>query len=611
MVVLKDGCEYAAENEGNGYFSAEIEGLTAGALYWIRLDDSNLLADPASRFQPEGPSGPSMVIDPHSFSWSDGEWEGVRGNLVLYEMHIGTFTKGGTWATAKTRLRNLQEVGATCLEIMPINEFEGEFGWGYDGILLYAPTRLYGAPDDVRDFVNEAHCLGMSVILDVVYNHFGHGDRFTEFTPCYFTDLHSNEWGKSINFDGPDCNGVREYVSKNAAYWVDEYHFDGLRIDATQALFDSGTEHILAVIAKEARAAARGRTIYLVGESEPQETRIVRSEQAGGYGLDALWNDDFHHSALAALTGRHSAYLHDHRGSAQELVSTAKYGFQFQGQRYDWQDGPRGGPSLDLEAANFVHFLENHDQIANSGTGARLAALASPARVRAMTALHLLGPQTPMLFQGQEFGATTPFYYFADRDGDIARSVRKGRIDFLRQFPNLTDEKLITCMPDPCDRRTFESAKLDWAQWREDGVSFVLHRDLLALRRNEATFAAQASARRGALDGSVLSQSALLLRYFAQSPKNERLLVFNFGTALDIDSVPDPLFAPPAGLQWQLLWSSEDPVYGGGGRRPYDFHARWILDADIALVLGPFEAAPQTKPTGEEMRAWQRAVSCL
>lgn len=590
FVLIGNGSEHQLAPEQNGYFSLTIAGIGDGTSYRFHFGDAaDLLADPASRYQPNGPLGPSVVIDPASFQWSDDGWKGVdpRG-VVLYEMHVGSFTEEGTFAAAKQKLPKLAEIGINCLEVMPINEFVGDFGWGYDGTLLYAPTRLYGTPDDVRSFVDEAHRLGLGVILDVVYNHFGCGNRFDDFTSDYFTDRYSNEWGKSINFDGPNCHGVREYVSKNGAYWIDEFHFDGLRVDATQALFDSSPEHIVTAISKEARAASRGRGIYLVSENEPQQTDMVRPVATGGHGLDALWNDDFHHSAIVALTGRNEAYLHDHHGAAQEFVSAAKYGYLFQGQRYDWQDGPRGTPGLDLKPWNFIHFLENHDQIANTGIGARLSQVTSPARLRALTALQLLGPQTPMLFQGQEFGSSSPFYYFADRDGEIAASVRNGRRDFVSQFPNLTDEQLV--IADPCSRETFEKVKLNWSEWEQHAATVALHRDLLALRRTHKALSWHPHATPSQIDGSVLSSSAFFLRYFADQPDDVRLLFINFGRDQVIDSIPDPLFAPPIHHQWQLTWSSEDPRYGGSGRRPYDLQDHWVLNAHIALLFRPVPA---------------------
>lgn len=611
-VVLDDSREIEAHADLDGYFSLYMDGLKAGALYQLRLQDSKeLLADPASRFQPRGPRGPSMVVDPFAYHWHDAGWSGVqRRGQVLYEMHVGTFTAEGTWRAAMERLPQLGELGITCLEMMPVNEFDGTFGWGYDGTLLYAPTRLYGCPDDLRAFVDEAHRLGIGVILDVVYNHFGAGERFADFTPDYFTDRYANEWGKSINFDGPNSPGVRDYVAGNAAYWIDEFHFDGLRIDATQALFDATKEeHIVARIARACREAAGKRHVLLVSENEPQEARMVRPPEHYGYGLDALWNDDFHHSATVALTGRNQAYYHDHRGTAQEFVSAAKFGFLFQGQRYDWQDGPRGTAGLDLKPCNFVHFLQNHDQIANSGTGQRVHQMTSPARMRAMTALLLLGPQTPMLFQGQEFAASSHFHYFADRGGNDADEVRAGRREFVSQFPNLTDPQLLRQVADPCDRATFEAVKLDWSEWDRNAHVVALHRDLLSLRRTTAALAAQPSARDGRLDGNVMSSLAFLLRFFADRPENERLLLCNLGPDLEVESLADPLFAPPPGLQWSIVWSSEDPAYGGTGRRPVDVRKRWAISGESAVVMAPLPLDELEKPSSEAMHLWQQAIS--
>ncbi|OWW02402.1 malto-oligosyltrehalose trehalohydrolase [Rhizobium sp. R72] len=610
-VVIDGAEEHELQSEPKGYFSAFVPGVTAGARYWLRLDDQLARhADPASRFQSTGTTGPSIVIDPHLYAWSDKTWRGPSlKNLVLYELHVGTFTREGTLAAASRRLSSLKEIGISCVELMPLNEFEGEFGWGYDGTLLYAPTHLYGTPDDLRAFVDAAHQLNISVIVDVVYNHFGHGNRFADFTPDYFTDRYENEWGQSINFDGRNSHGVREYIAQNAAYWIDEYHLDGLRIDATQALFDQSPEHIISVIARTARGAAGNRRIILISENEPQEAGMVRHQQDGGYGLDALWNDDFHHSAMVAITGRREAYYHDHRGSAQEFVSAAKYGYLFQGQRYDWQDAGRGSPALDLTAQNFVHFLQNHDQIANSTSGARISEVAAPARLRAMTALLLLGPQIPMLFQGQEFAATAPFCYFADRVGELARNVRQGRVDFISQFPNLTDPALISVLADPCDRNTFEQAKLDWSERDAKPNVVALHRDLLALRQSHVAFRTQSHSSRHELDGSVISDSAFLLRYRAPAADDERLLIVNIGKNLAIDSLPDPLFAPPSQTEWQLIWSSEDPAYGGSGRRPYDFARRWVLNADCALMLAPVRRRFLKRPSAGELRDWQNQIS--
>lgn len=608
-LVLEDSSEQPMHPEEAGYFRLDIDGIAAGAIYRFKLgDSSDLAADPASRFQPEGPSGSSMVIDPENFSWQDHDWPGItRSGQVLYEMHIGTFTPEGTYRAAAEKLPFLKEVGITCLEVMPLNEFFGTFGWGYDGVLPYAPTRLYGNPDDLRHFIDTAHRLDIGVILDVVYNHFGVGDRFRDFTPDYFTERYWNEWGSSINFDGDNSAGVREFFANNAAYWIDEYHFDGLRLDATQALYDSSCEHIMAEIARNARAAGGKKPIYLVAENEPQDTRLVRGFERSGYGLDALWNDDFHHSAMVALTGRNEAYYHDHLGRSQEFVSSAKYGYLFQGQRYDWQDAPRGQPGFDLTPSHFIHFLQNHDQIANSGTGVRMDKLASPARVRALTALLLLGPQTPMLFQGQEFGASSPFYYFADQSGELVDIVRNGRIDSLKQFPSLNDPAFAESMPTPADRSTFDRSKLNWSEREINAQVVALHTDLLALRGSTPVISGIEGPR--GLDGSVLNASAFLLRYFAGEPQNERLLFVNLGPDLPMTSVGEPLLAPPVGCQWSLDWSSEDIVYGGSGKRPIDLQTRWTLGADCAVLFAPVVMQRRTLPDRETLFQWQDAIS--
>lgn len=613
-LVLDQAGDCAMQPEDGGYFRLDLDGVRPGQLYGFRLGKAeDLLADPASRFQPHGPDSWSMVVDAAGYSWQDGAWAGVEpGGQVLYEMHIGTFTPEGTYGAAASKLPLLTELGITCVELMPVNEFFGEFGWGYDGVLPYAPTRTYGTPDELKAFVDEAHRQGIAVILDVVYNHFGAGERFERFTPHYFTDRYTNEWGKSLNFDGEECAGVRDFIAENAAFWIDEYHFDGLRIDATQALFDSSDEHIVAHIARKARAAAELRPIYLIAENEPQDTRLVMAHASGGCGLDGVWNDDFHHSATVALTGRSDAYYHDHSGSAQEFVSAAKYGYLFQGQRYDWQDASRGRPGLDLPARHFIHFLQNHDQIANSGTGQRAGWLASAARMRTMTALLLLSPQIPMLFQGQEFGASTPFFFFADHPDELGSLVRKGRLDFLRQFPNLQDEAFGTTMPDPAEPSTFQACKLDWSERERNHAQLALHSDLLALRRRTpAIAAASRSCPRTQVDGSVLGTSAFLLRYFTQDPEEERLLLFNLGKSLPVQSVADPLFAPPLDCQWFVEWSSEDFAYGGSGIRPADLQRRWVLDADSAIVFAPRKCERKSAPDGKSLRHWQKSVSCL
>jgi maltooligosyltrehalose trehalohydrolase len=572
--------------EDGGYFSCVLE-AGDGTRYRFRLDGAEThYPDPVSRFQPDGPHGPSQVVDPSRFPWTDHDWRGVgRDGQVIYEMHVGTFTAEGTWQAAARELPELARLGVTVVEVMPVADFPGKFGWGYDGVNLFAPTRLYGTPDDFRGFVDRAHAAGLGAILDVVYNHLGPDGNYLEsFAPDYFTDRYQNEWGKAINFDNDRAGPVREFFISNAAYWIDEFHLDGLRLDATQQICDASPENILAAIARRVRDVANGRATLLIAENEPQESRLVRSFDRGGYGLDSLWNDDFHHSAMVALTGRNEAYYSDYLGNPQEFISAVKWGYLYQGQRYKWQKKRRGTASLDLDPGCFVTFIQNHDQVANSAHGLRVHQLTSPGRYRAMTALMLLAPETPMLFQGQEFAASSPFLYFADQKEELARLIGKGRAEFLSQFPSLAQPEAQASLPDPADPRTFERCKLDLRERESHSDVYRLHADLLKLRREEPVFRAQ---RRGAVDGAVLGAQAFVLRYFGENG-DDRLLVMNLGRDLHLDPAPEPLLAPPAGCLWETQWSSEDCPYGGTGTPPVDTEDdNWRIPGEAAVVLRP------------------------
>jgi maltooligosyltrehalose trehalohydrolase len=568
--------------EGDGYFSGIVPGMTAGALYAFRLSGRpERLADPAARFQPQGPLGPSEVIDPGAFAWSDAAWPGVSAEgQVLYEMHVGTFTPEGTFRAAAEQLGELARLGITVIEMMPVAEFLGRFGWGYDGVNLFAPTRLYGRPDDVRYFVDRAHAAGIGVILDVVYNHLGPGGHLEQFSGDYFSERHRTDWGKALNFDGPGSGPVREYFLANAGYWIEEFHFDGLRIDATQNIYDNSDDPIVAAIVRRVRAAAGGRATLLVGENEPQDSRLIRAQDQGGYGLDALWNDDFHHAAHVVLSGRHEAYYTDYRGTPQEFVSAAKYGFLYQGQWYSWQKKRRGSPALDLRASAFVNYLENHDQIANSLRGQRCHELTSPGRYRAMTALLLLSPGTPLLFQGQEFACSSPFCYFADPPPDLVDGVHRGRIEFLAQFPSIARAETRALLPDPAEWETFAACKLDFSERETHCEIYALHCDLLRLRREELPH------RRNHVDGAVLGPQAFVLRFLAPAG-DDRLLVVNFGLDLCLEPAPEPLLASPWEKQWRVMWSSENPTYGGGGTPPVETDGTWNIPGESALFFGP------------------------
>ncbi|RYD83190.1 MAG: malto-oligosyltrehalose trehalohydrolase [Verrucomicrobiaceae bacterium] len=573
--------------EDNGYFACHIPDLGAGTLYRIRLDAGDF-PDPASRFQPEGPHGPSQIVDPGTFQWTDRTWKGSgRDGQVLYEMHIGTFTPEGTWAAAAEQLEELANLGITVLEVMPVSDFPGRFGWGYDGVNLYAPTRLYGTPDEFRAFVDRAHRAGIGVILDVVYNHLGpDGNYLNHFSRDYFSSRYKNEWGEALNFDGKNSDAVREFFIENAGYWIEEYHLDGLRLDATQQIFDQSPEHLVTSITRKVRASGGNRATYLVAENEPQHIRLVQPIEEGGHGMDALWNDDFHHSAIVALIGKNEAYYTDYRGEPQEFISAAKYGYLYQGQLYKWQKKRRGASSLHAHPANFVAFIQNHDQIANSLWGQRIHTISSAGPFRAMTALLLLGPNTPMLFQGQEFGATTPFLYFADHNPELAKLVAKGRREFISQFPSIAalKEKVEEFIAEPELEETFLRCKLNFSEREENAAIYQLHKDLLHLRRTDPVFARP---RYRGVDGACISECTFLLRFFGEQRGDDRLLIVNFGVDLHLDPAPEPLLAPPAGAVWDLLWTSEDPKYGGLGTPPVETDENWRIPGRAAVVLTP------------------------
>jgi maltooligosyltrehalose trehalohydrolase len=572
--------------EPQGYFSGTIAEARPGSLYRYRLDgESYLYPDPASRFQPEGPHGPSQVVDPSVFHWTDHAWHGLRlEGQVFYEMHLGTFTPEGTLESAIRQLPELASAGITVVELMPVAEFPGSFGWGYDGVDLFAPSHLYGHPDDLRRFVDSAHSVGVGVVLDVVYNHLGpDGNYLKQFSLDYFTDRYENEWGEAINFDGEESDPVREFFIANARYWIDEFHMDGLRLDATHQVFDNSPEHILAAISRHTRKVAAGRSILLVAENESQRTRLAQPLEEGGYGLDALWNDDYHHSAMVAMTGQNEAYYGEYLGRPQELISAIKRGYLYQGQRYYWQDKRRGSPTRALSPATFVTFIQNHDQIANSASGLRCHQLTSPGLYRAFTALTLLAPGTPLLFQGEEFAASSPFLYFADHNPELARLVAKGRREFLSQFPSIATPEIQALLPDPSNLATFERCRLDLSEREKHLADYTLHKDLLKLRREDPVFRSQGE---GGVDGAVLAERAFVLRFFAKDG-DDRLVLVNLGLELCLRPAPEPLLAPPEGVAWETVWSSEDPRYGGLGTPAVDTDEYWRIRGESLVVLKP------------------------
>lgn len=583
-VVLSSGDVEPLTCDGGGYHHGISFRAQAGMTYQYRLDGGEAFPDPCSRFQPEGPHGPSQIIDPAAYAWKDQEWSGVQmSGQVIYELHVGAFTKNGTFEAAIERLDFLKRLGITLLEFMPIAEFPGRWNWGYDGVCLFAPSHHYGDHEGLKRFVDAAHQRELGVILDVVYNHFGpDGNYLAAYSPDYTTGRYSNEWGEAVNYDGPNSNGVREFILQNACYWIDEFHLDGLRIDATQSIHDASSLHILAELSRETRRVAGPRSIVLIAENEPQDVRALWPVEQGGWGLDAMWSDDFHHLTRVAATGCSEGYYTDYRGTPQEFLSAVKRGFLYQGQRYHWQDKPRGTVVRDEPASSFVFYSQNHDQIGNTLHGDRLTFLTSPGRYRAMTALWLLAPQTPMFFMGQEFAASSKFLFFVDyADQKLGAQVFKGREQFLAQFPSYAASDARMAMLDPNHPSAFERSKLDWSEPEKHAPFCRLHSDLLRLRREDVVFSAQA---RNRLDGAVLGPDAHVLRYY-EAAGRDRLVVVNLGADLHMVPSPEPLLAPDPIGEWKLIWSSNHPRYGGPGTVNPLTEKGWHIPAESTTVF--------------------------
>ena len=466
---------------GDGWHDAAVAAATPGMAYAFRVDHRDPVPDPASRANPRDAKGPSSLVDPRAFDWSDDDWRGRPWReAVVYELHIGTFTDGGTFRAAVDRLDHLAELGITAIEIMPVADFVGARNWGYDGVLPFAPDASYGTPEDFKRFVVEAHARGLMVLLDVVYNHFGpEGNALARYAPQFFNARHKTPWGAAINFDGPDARTVRDFFVHNALYWIEEFHLDGLRLDAVHAIADDSPKHIATEIA-EAIAAGPGRDrhVHLVLENDRNAARLL--DPALGAHATAQWDDDWHHAVHVLLTGEATGYLADYAPHAERHFARAlAEGFAYQGERSGYRGGPRGEPSRHLPAETFIAFLQNHDQVGNRALGERLAALTDPQALRLAAAILLLAPCVPLLFMGEEFDAATPFLYFCDFSGGLAAAVRDGR---RKEF---ADVALAAEVPDPNARETFTRSKLRWESLAERAHADALarHRALIALRR--------------------------------------------------------------------------------------------------------------------------------
>jgi len=476
--------EHPMSRDDDGVHHVQVADVPAGSQYLFRLDGERDRPDPVSRCQPVGVHGPSQIVDPAAFRWSDTRWTGLESeDLILYEIHVGTFTPAGTFEAVAERLPYLRELGITAIELMPVGQFPGRRNWGYDGAHPYAPQMNYGGPDGLRRLVDAAHRAGLGVYLDVVYNHLGpEGNYLDEYGP-YFTDRYATPWGRAVNFDGPGSDEVRRYFVDNALFWITEYHIDGLRLDAVHAIFDFGARHILEEItaAVHAEAEAIGRRVHVIAESDLNDPRLIRSLERGGYGLDATWSDDFHHAIHVALTGERRGYYVDF-GGIEQVVKAYRDRFALDGAYSHYRRRRHGAPATDLPADQFVVFIQNHDQVGNRAHGERLSQLITFDQRRLAAALLLLSPYISLLFMGEEYGETRPFNYFVDHgDPELNEAVRKGR---EREFASFGWSLPI---PDPAAAETFQASILDpeQADRPPNRQLLELYRDLIRLRKSE------------------------------------------------------------------------------------------------------------------------------
>ncbi len=580
----------------DGLFVGVVPGVGAGTRYRYRLDRGAAYPDPWSRFQPEGVHGPSEAIDPTTFAWSDDGRPGLTvEGLVVYELHVGAFTPEGTFAALIDQLPEIKHLGVTAIELMPVAEFPGRWNWGYDGVALFAPSRAYGRPDDLRRLVDAAHRHGLGVILDVVYNHLGpDGNYLGVYSDDYFTDRHTTPWGDAVNYDGPNSRRVRDFVIGNARSWIEEFHVDGLRLDATHAIVDDCPHHLLAELVEETRAAS-ATPIVLIAEDERNDVRLVRPIAEGGYGLDAVWADDFHHEVRVALTGQREGYFSNYEGTTVGIARVIEQGFLYQGQTEPHGGRPRGTTVTAEPASAFVFCLENHDQVGNRALGERLEHLIDPASYAVASALLLLAPETTLLWMGQEFAASAPFLFFTDHNPELGELVTEGRRSEFAWFAGFRDDGALDRIPDPQDEAAFRSSKLDLSERETHAGVYRLYGDLLALRRDDPVLR---RGDRGRLRATGTSAAVVAVHRWRGD--DHRLLLANLGEATVIDLREAMFPGEPPAADWTLLFSTADRRYDGSGE-PVGLEregARWRVwqPAKTAVLLAlpatAFPAAP-------------------
>jgi maltooligosyltrehalose trehalohydrolase len=519
----------------DGWFELVTGEAAPGTHYQFKIDRLQSVPDPASRYQPAGVHGPSEVVDPNTFAWKNTNWRGRPWEeAVLYELHVGTFSPEGTFAGAEQKLDYLVDLGITAVEIMPVSSFPGTRNWGYDGVLPYAPAACYGRPQDFKHFIDTAHLKGLMVFLDVVYNHFGpEGNYLHLYSPQFFSERHRTPWGEAINFDGPASRQVRDYFIHNALYWLEEYHIDGLRIDAVHAFYDDSHPDFLTELAETARTlVCPDRRIHVVLENHDNAAHYLGGDVCNKPGrCTAQWNDDIHHAAHVLLTGESDGYYQDYADEpTTHLARCLAEGYSFQGQPSSFQKGRRRGePSRDLPLSCFASFLQNHDQIGNRAFGERITSLADAGKIRVALAVLLLAPSPPLLFMGEEFGASTPFLFFCDFGPELAAQVREGRREEFSRFAQFRSEVVRSSIPDPNSEDTFLRSKLDWSSL-ESGPHeswLRLYRELLALRQREIVPRVK-SLPPGKAEFAVLGKKALSV-VWPLARGDELVLLANFG----------------------------------------------------------------------------------
>lgn len=483
------GVSLPLKNIGQGWFALTTSAAPAGTRYHFRVNGETLVPDPASRFQPEDVHGPSEVVNPQAFEWTDDWWRGRPWDeAVIYELHVGTFASEGTFAAVEQKLDYLRELGITAIELMPVADFPGRRNWGYDGVLLYAPDSIYGSPEDLKHLVQAVHSKGLMIFLDVVYNHFGpDGNYLHVYSPQFFTDRHHTPWGDAINFDGSQSRVVRDFFIHNALYWLEEYRFDGLRFDAVHAIVDDSQPDILTELAQVVRQRLGGeRFIHLILENGNNAAHYLeRDEQKRPNLYTAQWNDDIHHALHVLIAGESDGYYADYvTHPVEQLGRCLAEGFAFQGECSEFHGANRGEPSSDLPPAAFVSFLQNHDQVGNRPFGDRISQNGQLQRLKAAMEILLLCPETPLLFMGEEFAAPSPFLFFCDFHGDLANAVTSGRRNEFSRFAKFSSPAARDQIPDPNSEQTFLQSKLDWSCLKMENHARWLHfyRGLLSLR---------------------------------------------------------------------------------------------------------------------------------